>query len=44
LVGVLIVGIRRLRGPAALAWATRVASYSAIVAGAVWFVQRVIVA
>jgi hypothetical protein len=43
-VGVLIVGIRRLRGPAGLAWATRVASYSAIVAGAVWFAQRVIVA
>jgi hypothetical protein len=42
--GMLIVGLRHLRGPAALAWATRVASFSAIVAGSVWFAQRVIVA
>lgn len=42
--GVLIVGMRQLRGPAALALTTRVASFSAIAAGSVWFAQRLIVA
>jgi hypothetical protein len=44
LAGVLILGIRRLRGPAGPALAMRLASFLAIAAGSVWFAQRVIVA
>jgi HupE / UreJ protein len=44
LAGALMLAVRRLRGPAGLALATRLASFSAIAAGSVWFAQRVIVA
>lgn len=39
-VGIVIVGIRRLQGPAWLALATRTASITAIATGSVWLAQR----
>ena len=40
--GALFVAIRRLRGPADLALATRLASTTAILIGSVWLAQRAI--
>jgi HupE / UreJ protein len=40
--GIVAIGIRRLRGDHGLALATRLASFSAIGMGGIWFVQRVL--
>lgn len=40
--GIVAIGIRRLRGDPGLALVTRLASFSAIGMGAIWFVQRVL--
>jgi HupE / UreJ protein len=40
--GIVAIGIRRMRGDHGLALATRLASFSAIGMGGIWFVQRVL--